>query len=297
MQRRLDHLHLDRLDAVAPRRADGDEAEEIRLVQVALALQHLLAAIQVPLAKGERVADRALGDLLVAADLDRPDAREPFWVRLHVDPAELADGIGARRRIDDRVAVPLIPHLLQPHHPHRIEQREIHRVAGVQQRQRIAAAVGHHRGVVQDAQRRDPRRRVLPDLERHRHAPSARSDHRVHLRVAIAAQPVEHADADHVALQLRAVQVIAIDERRGVADEAEGLEQQILAGGRLRVEALRQLTYVDVPHAVEDEPPDLGIALLVRAVGLSDESGGAQRHRDRSHQAARPGQRAYHGCG
>jgi hypothetical protein len=163
--------------------------------------------------------------------------------------------------------VALLPHLGLQHEPHGIEHDEIQRIAGTENRELADALLVHERAVVLHAQRRDDRRRTLPDVEHDPHAVFTEpNDARVHLGVAVPALPVEHLNAEHVPPELLPVEVFTIPERGGPADEAEGKPDQAAALALARGDGAREIRPAHTVNAVEIQVADLRRLTLVAAL-------------------------------
>src|SRR6185503_1543357 len=106
------------------------------------------------------------------------------------------------------------------------------------------------------------------DLERDVHlTPCRLLDGRVDRRVAIADFPVVEPNARDVATEFVLVEVVLVLERRRVAEQTEGQEQQAPALGRLCRKTLLEVVQIGVFDAGERELPDFRrFALLITRV-------------------------------
>jgi hypothetical protein len=166
VHRRLGDVDDDVLHAVVLRRhVDRRESEEIRFVEIPLALEDVRLAVQVPRLESQRVADRPDAHALVAGDADLADRRPPVLRQRHRHVAGARDAVDVDRRIDHRIAVAQVPELVLEHHAHRVEQHEVERLVGVQQREPVSDLVRDQRRVVLDRDLADDGRLVLVDVE------------------------------------------------------------------------------------------------------------------------------------
>jgi hypothetical protein len=269
-------------------RVDRRALEQPRLVEVALAAQHLAAPVQVPRAEGERVADRARADLVVAAERDRADRRAPLRVG-----REQHDG-GARAvdhpRLDLHlgVAVAAIPERVAKPRAARVERQQVERLADAEAHEPATVAVGERPLLGRHAQRPDHRRRAFADVEADRDLLVAERGHRgVDLRLAVPALPVEHLDAQDVEPQLAPVEVLALVEVARLRHEAERLHEEAPAARLVGRDALLQVVLLHRLHAVELEAADLGCLARVVAplrAGGDGRQREARAERRRQHQ-------------
>ncbi len=165
-QRRLPHAYDDDLRAVLLLgHLDQGLTEEVRLVEVALALDQIRVAERLPRAQHDRVLNRANVHVLVAAHGDGAHGRGPVRVDAQHHAGQSARRVHADRRVHLGVGVPLVPHRRLQHEAHRVENDEIERIAGAQDGELPDAVFVDERAVVLHAQRCDARRRPLADVE------------------------------------------------------------------------------------------------------------------------------------
>ena len=169
------------------------------------------------------------------------------------------------RRVDDRVAIAAVPHLVLEPQPHRVQRQQIERLLRLDQCESTQALRRDQRRVVLDPHVRDDCRWPLVDAEGYRDAVPITCDGGVHRRLAVSALPVIDADPQHVALQLIAVEIVLLDEGRGPAERAEQLIDERATLRLLRRDALGQVHLVDVIGAEQAQLAHFGRFALVSA--------------------------------
>jgi hypothetical protein len=286
-QRPFLHAHDERLGAVgaAGRGVDDGAPEQVRLVQRALAAADLRAPEQVTGLDEQRVADRLLGDALVPLDAHLGDRVALPGVDVEAHERRVGGVVDGHRRHDRGVGVAALEqHVAPPDHA-RVERQEVDRLAhpGAQLAGDVAgpehaAAVGH-------VLLGDQRRRPLAHVEGDTHLAGAESrDRGVDLGVAVAALEVEHEQADHVALELLAIEIPPLVDVLGLRDEAEGAQEEAQTARGLGREALPQVPLVHGVDAADAKLPDLRclhfgalVAWGLRASRAAERAPGRQR--------------------
>ncbi len=264
VERRLVHHDVHLLRAVSLRRHDDlRDAKQVRLVQIALALEETRLAIEIAGLEGQRPPhDEGIHEMR-AGHRDVADRRHVIWNQHERDVRELRRIVDDHAGVDHRVAVSPVPRRALEFRLHRIEPDQVERVLHVQQRQAAACSRVDQTRIGDDVEPVDDRRRAFVDRERDVYLPRPGvDDGRVDRGVAITVEPVVEPDARDVALELGLVEVLPVLHDRRVADRAERREQEARARRRLRGDVLLQVLEVDVLDPRERQPPNFGRKLL-----------------------------------
>jgi hypothetical protein len=247
----------------------------------------------------ERVADRRLAHLgrgRLVEHHDRVDAL--------TQPAAHRDDHGGRvghrvdahhRRSDHGVGVaPLPVRLAQPHH-RGVEDEQVERLAAPQTDEALALACPQGGGGVAEEHLAHHGGLPLAHGKGDAHAVGAGASHRgVDRRLAEAAAVVEDEQPDHVARQLRAVEVATLVEERRAREEAEGAREQRVAARRLGGERVRELA---ATHRLDARQAHLGDLGPLHAVVVGPHAGGSLGGERRARRRMSDGERDREGGG
>ncbi len=289
VQGRLAQHHAHRLHAVEGRRhLEHRELEQVRLVEVPLALEHRAPAEEIPGAEAERVHHRARRDLIRAVDHDLAHRRDMIRNDMQPHASRVRDGINRGGRIDQRIRVPEVPQGVLKLDAGGIQLEQIERPSTLDERQLFGLLRGDEQRVVGDGDIRDHRGLPFADVEAdHDLSIADPRDRRVHLRLTKALAVVEHANAQDVALELLPIQVVPLLEPAIAREPAEGDEDDRAAARGLGVDARLQLPDVDgIAHAGELHVPHFrrGRDVVEGKLGARD----GRRSKGAHHQGERP---------
>jgi len=209
---------------------DGRASKQIRLVEGALAAQHLGPNEDIAHLEGQGFPDRSLVHVVIAVDDDVLDCRFVFRIECERDDGCSRCGVDYYGGIDYRVGVALVVQPCLQKHPRSVEPDEIERATLTDHDARVDLSPREQRRRLIDDDVRYQSGRPFLDEESDAHlVVTARNDGCIDFGLAVAALPVENADAQNVALQLHVVEILFGVEILRFADPTERDQDEAVA--------------------------------------------------------------------
>ena len=198
--------------------------------------------------------------MLLALDENLTDGRFVLGIDVDRDRAGTCSRIESDDSINRGVCKPLVPEALLQIDHRGVEAEQIQRSSHPENNAALHLPIAQHRLGLHDVECRDEGWWPLDDVERHRNLVlTLVGNDGVYLGFTKPALPVEDLDSDHVAFQLRVIEVFPVVEVVRLADEADGPEDNRHAVRFVGRNALHQLLELYGMHAVQLEVNDLRI--------------------------------------